>query len=112
MKKEIPERVLCAAIWYKDGVERVHLPRNITTGLVVSGWRHCNCFTQLATIAEKLAPEAKQGKRLHVLQNCVQGFLTSKGNFINRQVALKMAIEQNQLIEEIRGTELYSENIY
>lgn len=112
MRADIPERVLCAAIWYNDGVERVHLPRNIKTGLVVSGWRHCNCFTQLSALQDSLSPEDLHVKRLHIIQNNVQGFLTSKGNFIDREQALKIAIEQNQLIEEIRGTELYSENIY
>lgn len=112
MKKEIPERVLCAAIWYNDGVERVHLPRNLVTGLVFSGWRHCNCFTQVQALKEQLPPENWEEKRLHIVLNTVQGFLTSKGNFIDRQAALKMAIEQNQIIEEIRGTELHSENIY
>lgn len=35
------EKILCAAIWFKDGKEPdLFSPVNITEGFVISGWRH------------------------------------------------------------------------
>ncbi len=34
------ERILCAAIWYKDAKSTPHQPNNIDRGVVISGWRH------------------------------------------------------------------------
>ncbi len=44
--------------------------------------------------------------------NCKQGFVTSNGEFVNREDALKIAIENNQLIVEPRGNKLYSEDVW
>ena len=42
-----------------------------------------------------------------------QGFLDSRGNFYNRESALKEALRCNQLfVEPVKGKELYSENLY
>ena len=110
------ERIICSAIWYKDNIERPNSPRNIENGIVVGGWRHGNCIIMLKTMFydnwQKSDEDDK--KRIHVLNNQIQGFLTSKGNFIDRKDGLKMAIKNNQLIEPkiIRGDELYSEDLY
>ena len=42
-----------------------------------------------------------------------QGFIDSRGNFYNRQEALKEFLRCEQLpIDPIRGTDLFSENVY
>lgn len=43
-----------------------------------------------------------------------QGFLTSKNRFVNRKEALIIALDNNQVINlaEIRGDNLYSEDLY
>ena len=39
-----PEYILCAALYYKDGKVHANQPKNITTGVVVCGRRHNNCY--------------------------------------------------------------------
>ena len=100
------EYIICSAIWYDDEIERVHLPKNIKTGIVASGLRHCNCNTILNTIYPK---------RDYILKNkngekTIQGFLTSKGNFVNRIDGAKIAYSIGQIDEEIK--KLHSEDLY
>ncbi len=84
------ETIVRSAIWFDDGVERAHLPNNIKTGIVVCGLRHCNCFTVLADIYPDLRYK-KEGN--------IQGFLTSKNEFVSRQVAATIAISSGQINE-------------
>lgn len=97
-----PEYVICAAIWFKDGKQHIHQPKNIKEGFVVCGRRHHNCyFIASVCLAEKYS-EA-QG-------TCVQGFLTSKDIFLDRKEAGKLAFEQNQITELTDC--LFSEDLY
>ena len=43
-----------------------------------------------------------------------QGFLTSKNRFVDRKEGLKIALENNQVMDlkEIRGEQLFSEDLY
>lgn len=110
------EKVLCAAIWYDDQIERFHhLPKNIKTGIVVGGWRHPNCISTLASLFYpnwKTDPD-HDTIRIKVLQNSTQGFLTTKGNFLDRQQAANMALSNGQ-IEHLRyfTRELDSGDLY
>lgn len=38
------EYILCAAIHYDNGIKYEHQPKNIKTGIVACGLRHCSCF--------------------------------------------------------------------
>ncbi|MCK9273426.1 hypothetical protein M0P65_07865 [Candidatus Gracilibacteria bacterium] len=100
------ERIICAAIWYDDGIERPHSPRNITTGIVVAGWRHHNCYTILDSIFPNRDYLHLSNKRKHI-----QGFLTSKGNFVDREVAWDIAFHAGQIMDEENKT-LFSEDLY
>lgn len=87
------EYILCAANYIDDGVAykdtRV-IPRNKDTGFVICGWRHHNCLG--------LMYEFMHG---HLLDKfCIQGFLTSKGNFLTRESAKELAIKIGQVIED------------
>jgi len=50
MQKEI---ILTAAIWYKDFPFGLHNPVNITTGLVLCGYRHVHIVSQMAVLQNK-----------------------------------------------------------
>lgn len=84
------EYILCAAIWYNNGSEapRGFIAQNISSGVVVGQWRHgnvINAYRQLTgnpTIGE------------------VQGFITSKGNFVDRWQGMKLAYEAGQVDEQ------------
>ena len=46
-----------------------------------------------------------------------QGFVTSKGRFVGRQEAWKIAVDQKQIVRRVGGDDsdggtLYSENLY
>jgi hypothetical protein len=110
---EIEEKIICAAIWYKDfplirdseipdGFIR---PLNCDRGIVFSGCRHDNCMYQMVAIT---------GKYSHQIGEYIQGFLTSKNRFVNRNEGLEIALKMNQVIDldDVRGKELYSENLY
>lgn len=98
------EYILCAAIWVDDGVEYVHQPRNIPTGMVFCGWRHSNCFEALNKAYPKGSVDEQQLAGKH------QGFLTSRGMFVSRDEAGKIAFEAGQVKRE--GLHLTSEDLY
>lgn len=95
-----PERIVCAANKYGDnfvlaGVR--HACPTMRTVIVALDDRHCY-------------PEEEFGEE-------IQGFLTSKHRFLNRQEAWKLAVEQNQIVRRVggdtsKGGTLYSENLY
>lgn len=91
--------ILCAAIWFNDGKEYVHQPKNINYGFVVCGWRHHNCFAQGRIFKVKL------NKIEHT-----QGFLTNDNKFVDRIEAAKIAHGAGQTNELKK--KLYSEDIY
>lgn len=98
--------IICSAIWYNDRKERPNLPRNIKTGIVVGGWRHGNCIT----ILKEMFPE-----RDYIINNkdgktTIQGFLTNKGMFVNREEAGKIAFEAKQI--SVPNDYLFSEDLY
>jgi hypothetical protein len=86
------EYILCSAIWYETGLKPKDprcLPRNKETGICVCGHRHHNCFGILY--------ELQKGRAN--LSICTEGFLTSKGNFLDRNEALILAKKTGQIIE-------------
>jgi hypothetical protein len=98
---EVPEYLLCSAIWFDDGVDTyVHQPRNIKTGFVVCGRRHHNCFTTVAMLMgiRKLTKEE------------VQGFLTNKDRFVDRYEAAQIALASGQIKEPKKR--LFSEDVW
>lgn len=97
------ERILCSAIWYKDVQPRaVHRPINTPGGVVVSGFRHGHCISQIVPLT---------GERMFKLGDHIQGFLTNKNRFVDR-------VEGGEIWKSNGGelkyskTELYSEDIY
>ena len=107
------ERILCAAIWYKELPlikpemlePRGFRPYNVDKGIVFCGWRHPSCLYAKCAIT---------GLRNAESGELIEGFLTSKNRFVDRKDALVIALEQNQIINiaNIRGNILHSEDLY
>lgn len=107
---ERPEYILCAAIWIDDGKEHAHQPSNIATGMVFAGWRHHNCFTPLVALYGTPAQAAALADSEEQLAGRNQGFLTSKGRFVDRDEAGQIAFAAGQTDRE--GLCLTSEDLY
>lgn len=93
MIKNHKERILCAAIWYRDEKKYSHQPRNIETGFVVSGHRHSNI---ISIIYELTGRKTKS--------DATQGFLTSCNRFVDRKEAAKIFLSDKEV--------LFSEDLY
>lgn len=96
------EYVICAAIWYKHKFRtpapRGFLAQNIDKGMVIGQWRHGNCiYTH---------KQSRLGRCLDKKQ--VQGFLTSKGRFVDRWQAMELAYNAGQVTEEKAFRENYN----
>jgi len=111
LQDAVKEIVLLSAIHFDDKREHIHQPVNITTGYVVCGYRHCNCYGLLGAIFTDTDNEP--WKRVRPEKE-TQGFITNKNRFINREEAFKIATDNNQILdpEDTRGNELFSEDIY
>jgi hypothetical protein len=96
------ERILCAAIWYKDYPAPFHNVKNINNkGLVLCGYRHGYIIGQCISLLNK--SQYQMGEH-------VQGFLTSDNRFLNRQEALELHLKNGGKSEF--SDELYSEDLY
>lgn len=105
------ERILCAAIWYKEfevdkSISDMVKPFNIEKGLVVYGWRHGNCISLMkAQTGYRTVTYANDGVGEHE-----QGFLTSKNRFVSRKEAGEIAFKAGQIEKE--NDYLFSEDLY
>lgn len=105
--KEPKEYVLCAANHFDDGKEHVHVPKNITSGFVVCGQRHHNCFYTVSILLEK------NEKEFHKLEDkCIQGFLTNTNRFVDRKEGARIAYDAGQISTLGEDQSLYSEDLY
>ena len=97
------EYIICSAIYFNDGKNHAHQPRNIQVGFVVCGRRHHNCFATFPAIG------IKKPDRIERMDE-IQGFLTSKDNFVGRSLGAEIAYKAGQ-IPELKK-KLYSEDLY
>ena len=96
------EYILCAAIHVDDGKHYEHQPKNISSGIVICGRRHHNCFIPIS----KIWPDVNAYKK-------TQGFLSSHDKFYNREEAYIIAKKNGQLqFDDDNGRTLLSEDIY
>ena len=107
----LQEFIVCAAIWFDDGLKYEHQPKNIQSGIVVSGRRHHNCYGTLAAMG-------LQGKyfRKFDIGRKGQGFITSKDRFLSREDAFLIAQKQGQIFHKMHDGKtsemLVSEDLY
>lgn len=87
------EKIICAAIHNPKDEDMAGYP------LIYCGHRHANILWQSRAVSRN--PHH-------------QGFLTSSGRFVNRKEALDIALKNNQVLDQsqIRGNQLYSEDLY
>jgi hypothetical protein len=103
------ERIICSAIWFDDSNNHVHQPINIKSGFVICGMRHHNCFTTLSVLSDydfKKVTEFKKG----MINHEVQGFITTKNRFVDREEAAIIAFNSGQISVQIE--KLFSEDLY
>ena len=135
MTNKIQEYILCAAIWYDNGLiyERQKHIYGVPTGFVLCGYRHPDIIDVLPTnphfmekCFEKKENNPEQIQKYEELKykygwqedsltrcNTVQGFLTSKGRFVNRKDAWEIALSSGQIGEDGGyNHELFSEDLY
>ena len=89
------EFIICSAIYINDGEKHTDQPTNITTGFVISGRRHNNCY---ATIKSLKGVNWEEYLNLVDHTDEQQGFITSLNKYLNREDAFIMAKENNQLL--------------
>lgn len=126
------EYILCAAVWYDNGLEyKFQKQYGIQTGFVLCGYRHpliCDVLPFNPHYLKKIFDEedkdaiqkyeelkCKYGWQEDSLTRCntIQGFLTSTGRFVDRKEAYRIALNAGQ-INESNGVdgELFSEDLY
>ena len=96
------EKILCAAIWYKNVPTALHQPINVDRGVVISGHKHGSIIAAMGSF--NIKTHASPGL-------CEQGFLTDKNRFLNRKEARELVIQTGQCVPEF-DNELYSEDLY
>ncbi len=104
------EYILCAAIWYKDIPIKKDIPDNVRPincekGLVFCGYRHAHCMYTMVSVTGIRSVESEVGEY-------VQGFLTSKNRFVDREEAMIIAEEADQIIGYTHSNRLFSEDLY
>jgi hypothetical protein len=96
------ERILCAAIWLKNIERAAHRPINTPGGVVFCGFRHGDCIAQIFAVTNK---------KLHLHGEHIQGFLTSKNRFVDREEGAEIWVNGGGKLN-YSGHLLYSEDLY
>jgi len=102
------EYILCAAIWYrfipvKKEISDNVLPINCDRGLVFCGYRHAHCMYTMVSVTGIRSVESEVG-------DYVQGFLTSKNRFVDREEGARIHIANGHTVEF--KNRLFSEDLY
>lgn len=106
------ERILCAAIWYRDLELKVDIPDNrnpynINEGAVICGHRHPHCMWTMCALTGLSSPECGRN---------IQGFLTNCNRFVTRTEAAEIGWIAGQLRDKPyrdgEWLEVYSEDFY
>jgi len=110
------EFILCAAIHFNDGKSYPHQPENISTGFVVAGRRHHNCYSTLQAISQCFGVDGIAIKQIERIDRDNQGFITSTNRYVTRAEAFIIAKQNNQIYHNIHNDEyegiLISEDLY
>lgn len=99
------EYILCAAIWYKELPSPYFQCSNINKGLVMTGHRHGHIIQQMKTLTGLRSVRFGEDS----VGETVQGFLTSKNRFLDRNEARELFIQTGGNPE---FEQLYSEDLY
>ena len=99
------EKIICAAIWYKNFDKPIHSPINIDKGVVMCGHRHGHIIGQMLSIANLRTCTFAED----ATGEFIQGFLTDKNRFLDRNEAHALFILNGGIPE---FEQLYSEDLY
>lgn len=108
LNKTKHEYVICAAVHYDDGISYEHQPKNVATGIVVAGRRHHNAIMTVHILADMSLEKAKKFRAMKQ----IQGFITSRDRFLNRQEAWLLAVEVGQIETDVKEGTMFSEDLY
>ena len=97
------EYILCAAIWFDDGIYHKHQPTPIETGYIICGYRHDDCYLTHCLLKN-------EDLKNTVFGDNKQGFLTSFNRFVDRKEAGLIAFMADQVHKETEC--LISEDLY
>lgn len=95
---QFPEMVQCSAIWVNDVQKYAFQPNNVETGQVYCGFRHSAIIEQL--------------RNVRTVYPMIQGFLTSKNRFLDCDQAHVLVKENGQLVKDLLGPILTSEDLW
>ena len=93
---------LCAQQCITMTEKIIYSNHTISTKVLLGGWRHPCCGTAYMAV----------NKDVKRWDDCIQGFLTIKNRFLNRQEAYELVIETGQLTKPLIGGELTSEDLW
>jgi hypothetical protein len=99
MEREVKEYILCASVYYDDKKTREGQPENITSGIVISAWRHAQCYQIIYELFGGLFSD-----------NLTAGFLTNKNRFVDRKEGAEIAFAAGQTQRDTKR--LQSEDLY
>ncbi len=109
--KDDKEKIICAAIWYKELPTQRLLPKNIDRGIVICGHRHGQCIDIMKTLGElRTVTFSPDGVGEHE-----QGFLTNTNKFVDRLEAAEIAVKSGQVYRSFLHNPrvgLFSEDLY
>ena len=104
------EYILCSAVWYKEFPHikntevpiNSFLPKNLIEGVVFCGFRYGQCIYSKCAVTG--LRDAESGEH-------IQGFLTSKNRFVDREEGAEIFINDGGILKYSK-TKLYSEDLY
>jgi len=108
------EKILCAAIWYKDFPRQTNnnndIQVNIDRGIVICGHRHASVISILGNLTGLRSVTSEVGEY-------EQGFITNLNRFVSREEGAKIAFEAGQVLPNPDGLtiipdRLFSEDLY
>lgn len=101
------QKILCAAIRYRNDKTYSSGPLNVPTGLVVCGRRHHDCYTVLEQVVDFDA---------NALEHEDFGFMTDENLYLNRKEAYPIALAAGQVqkpeLHDESNLILISEDLY
>ena len=104
------EYIICSAIHYLDNNIHKEQPKNISTGYVICGRRHSNCYITVCILTVG-SSDSEAIQKMKSIDN-IQGFLTNKNRFLNREESYKLAVEAGQIEDKSSSKLLISEDLW
>lgn len=98
------EYIICSAIWYKteEESERGFVAQNLNKGIVIGQWRHPNVIHAWK--------QASGNRTVSSEVDYVNGFISSEGNFYDREQAMCVAFNAGQ-VSATRAFRMNNKNV-